>query len=79
MVQFATTTLKFMFSGKKISQICYKFLENMSKCILFISIYVYGKGKLPWNDYDYFKLGEFQRYSDFMLKNVTPGHIIQKS
>ena len=51
----------------------------MSKCILFISVYVYGKGKLPWNDSDYFKLGEFQRYSDFMLKNVTPGHSIQKS
>lgn len=70
MVQFATTTLKFMFSGKKISQICYKFLEYMSKCMLFIFVYVYGKGKLPWQDSEYFKLGEFQRYNDIMLKTL---------
>ena len=56
--QFASTIVKFMFSGKKISQICYKFLEYMSKCILFIFVYVYGKGKLAWQDSDYFMLGE---------------------
>ena len=59
MVQFASTTVKFMFSGKKISQICYKFLEYMSTGILFMFVYVYGKGKLPWQNSDYFKLGEF--------------------
>ena len=59
MVQFGSMTVKSMFSGKKNSQICYKFLEFMSKCILFIFAYVYGKGKLPWQDSDYFKLGEF--------------------
>ena len=59
LVQFASTIVKFMFSGKKNSQICHKFLELMSKCILFIFVYVYGKGKLPWQDSDYFKLGEF--------------------
>ena len=42
----------------------------MSKCILFIFVYVYGKGKLPWQDSEYFKLGEFQRYNDIMLKTL---------
>ena len=48
-----------MFSGKRISQICYEILEYMSKCKLFMFVYVYRKGKLPWQNSDYFKLGEF--------------------
>ena len=59
LVQFASMTVKSMLSGKKDNQICYKFHECMSKCILFIFVYVNGKGKLPWQDSDYFKLGEF--------------------
>ena len=59
LVQFANTTVKLMFSGNKISQICHKFLEYMSKCILHMFVYVYGKEKLPWQNSDYFKLGEF--------------------
>ena len=38
--------------------------------MLFIFVYVYGKGKLPWQDSEYFKLGEFQRYNDIMLKTL---------